>query len=180
MDDDLTAKPGERFAIYRAADAKDYGEHNIQRVDDITPAIAEGLAHYMAGEGAAPGSIVQLLYGAPGFSLTKVWFKSGFPLPLHSHGNDCLYYIVAGSVRVGNEELGPGDGFFVGADVPYTYTTGPQGVEVLEFRNSNELNIRFKSRTKTYWEKAGAKIRERQDSWNNELPPSALTHATER
>ncbi|WP_297493984.1 cupin domain-containing protein [Acidocella sp.] len=174
--DDITEKPAERFAIYRAKDARDYGEHDLQRVDDITPAIAEGLAHYMAGEDDAHGQIVELLYGAPGFSLTKVWFKSGFPLPLHSHGNDCLYYILAGGLRFGEEELGPGDGFFVGSDVPYTYTAGPEGVEVLEFRNSNQLNIRFKSRTKAYWEKAGAKIRERRAIWKDERPPSAAAN----
>lgn len=163
-----------RFELYRAADAKDYGEHDLQRVDNITPAIAEGLAHYTVGEDDAHGQIVQLLYGAPGVSLTKVWFKSGFPLPLHSHGNDCLYYILAGSLRFGTEELGPGDGFFVGSDVPYTYTAGPDGVEVLEFRNSNELNIRFMSRTKTFWEKAGKQIGARREAWKHEPPPSAV------
>lgn len=168
-----------RFELYRGADAKDYGEHNIQRVDDITPAIAEGLSHYMMGEDDAHGQIVQLLYGAPGVSLTKVWFKSGFPLPLHSHSGDCLYYILAGSIKMGTEVLGAGDGFFVGSDVPYTYTAGPEGVEVLEFRNTNELNIRFMSRNKTFWEKAGRKISESRDAWKREQPPSTLVKAAE-
>ena len=168
MDD---PKPA-RFELYRGTDAKDYGEHNVQRVDGITPTIAEGLSHY-GTEGGSKGQIVQLLYGAPGFSLTKVWFKSGFPLPLHSHSSDCLYYILAGSLQVGTEELGPGDGFFVGSDVPYTYTAGPEGVEVLEFRDTNELNIRFMARNKAFWEKAGNKISERREIWKAEQPPSA-------
>jgi len=163
-----------RFELYRGADAKDYGTHNIQRVDDITPAIAEGLTHYMEGEDDAHGQIVELLYGAPGISLTKVWFKSGFPLPLHSHSGDCLYYILAGSIKMGTEVLGTGDGFFVGNDVPYTYTAGPEGVEVLEFRNTNELNIRFMARNKTFWENAGKKIGARREVWKREQPPSRL------
>ena len=122
----------------------------------------------------AAGKGVQLLYGAPGISLTKVWFKSGFPLPLHSHSGDCLYHILAGNIKMGTEELGPGDGFFVGNDVPYTYTAGPEGVEVLEFRNTNDLNIRFMSRNKTFWEKAGKKIAEKREVWKREQPPSAL------
>jgi quercetin dioxygenase-like cupin family protein len=167
-----TAEPQGRFEIFRGAEAKDYGTHNIQRVDDITPAIAEGLSHYMAGEDDAHGQIVELVYGAAGVSLTKVWFKSGFPLPLHSHSGDCLYYIIAGSIKMGTEELGPGDGFFVGNDVPYTYTAGPEGVEVLEFRNTNDLNIRFMARNKAFWEKAGKKISDKREVWKEELPPS--------
>jgi hypothetical protein len=39
-----------RFAIYRRADARDYGEHNLQRMDKITPVMAEGLAHYAGSQ----------------------------------------------------------------------------------------------------------------------------------
>jgi hypothetical protein len=45
---------------------------------------------------------------------------------------------------------------------------------VLEFRNSNDLNIRFMSRNKTFWEKAGKKISERREAWKHEPPPSTL------
>jgi hypothetical protein len=164
------------FEIYRGADARDYSEHDVMTMDDITPAIAEGLAHYSIGPDDAHGQVVQMVYAAPGFSLSKVWFKSGYPLPLHSHTADCLYYILAGSLKVGTEELGPGDGFFVGTDVPYTYTPGPEGVEVLEFRDTDKLNIRFMSRNKTFWEKAGKKISARREIWKKEPPPSALVH----
>lgn len=174
MDGDMAAKNTPRFVIYRDSEARDYGEHNLMQLDDLTPAIAEGLSQFADIPEGAQGQSVRLLYGAPGFSLTKVWFKSGYPLPLHSHTSDCLYYIVAGSIRVGTEELGPGDGFFVGSDVPYTYTTGPQGVEVLEFRNTDHLNIRFMSRKKAFWEKAATKMRENQEAWSKEPPPSKL------
>jgi hypothetical protein len=71
--------------------------------------------------------------GAP-CSLTVVEFGPGYLLPLHSHGVDCLYYVERGSLRMGNETLGPGDGFFVPKDQPYAYRAGPEGVKVLEFR----------------------------------------------
>ena len=166
-------KPAARFEIFRGAAARDYNDHDVMRMDDLTPAIAEGLAHYMVGPDDTHGQVVELVYATPGMSLSKVWFKSGYPLPLHSHTADCLYYILAGSLKVGSEELGPGDGFFVGADVPYTYMPGPEGVEVLEFRDTDKLNIRFMARNKVFWEKAGAKISASREAWKTEKPPSA-------
>ena len=44
-------------------------------------------------------------YTVPGFGLTHVWFKEGYALPLHSHDCDCLYYVIAGSLKMGTEEL---------------------------------------------------------------------------
>lgn len=169
---DETPERKARFSIYRAADAKDYGEHNIQSIDEMTPVMAEGLSHYTGGE--AGGSVVKLLYAAPGFSLTYVWFKSGYPLPLHSHGNDCLYHIIAGSIKIGKEVLGVGDGFFVGSNVAYTYEVGPNGVEVLEFRKTEKLNIRFRSDDKAVWEKAAELLAANQAAWGVEPRPSEI------
>jgi hypothetical protein len=161
--------PQTRFAIYRASEARDYAEHQVMSLDDITPVIAEGLKHFN-GAGNGDGQVVKLLFAAPGFSLSYVWFKSGYPLPLHSHSSDCLYSIVGGSLRIGHEELGVGDGFFVGGDVPYTYTPGPEGVEVLEFRNTDKLNIRFRG-GKTAWEKAAQIMASKRSGWSTEQPP---------
>jgi hypothetical protein len=165
----LNDKPNARFSIYRASDARDYADHPVMTMDELTPVVAEGLKHF-AGAGDGDGQVVKLLYAAPGFSLSYVWFKSGYPLPLHSHTSDCLYHIVGGSLRIGHEELGIGDGFFVGTDVPYTYTPGPQGVEVLEFRNTDKINIRFRG-GKTAWEKAAQIITGRTALWTTEQPP---------
>jgi hypothetical protein len=110
-----------RFAIYRGADAPDFSELSVMETVGITPAIAAGIEAAQA-EGAADGDMVKLLFAMPGMSLTYAWFKSGYPLPLHCHNADCLYYIIAGSLQLGTEQLGKGDGFFVGSDVPYSYT----------------------------------------------------------
>jgi hypothetical protein len=168
---DAAEKTAEKFIIFRASEARDYAEHNLMSLDDLTPAIADGLAHFAQAGGG--GQVVKLLFAAPGLSLSHVWFKSDYPLPLHSHSADCVYCILAGSLRVGDEWLGPGDGFFVGRDVPYTYTIGPQGVEVLEFRNTDRLNIRFMSRTRAFWDRAADVIRAQRDAWHNQPPPSA-------
>jgi len=159
------------FEIFRKEDARDYGEHNIMPIADASPAIFEALGQFHR-EGGGAGQQVKMLYSRPGVSLTHVWFKSGYPLPLHSHASDCVYFILAGSVRVGKEELGPGDGFFVGSDVPYTYETGPDGVEVLEFRTTDDFNIRFAAKGKTAWDKTLDKLKARRSAWETELPPS--------
>ena len=74
--------------------------------------------------------------GPDGMSLAHVWFGANLPLFRHSHPayGDCLYYIVSGEARLGSQVLGPGDGFFVPNGMPYKYTAGPDGVELLEFR----------------------------------------------
>jgi hypothetical protein len=124
--------------------------------------------------GANEGHDLKLLFAIPGFSLSYVWFKSGFPLPRHSHNVDCLYYIVGGSLFIGHEELGVGDGFFVGQDVPYTYRPGPAGVEVLEFRAADTFNIKILANNPLFWDKAVETVREHRSAWAHEPRPPRL------
>ena len=86
-----------------------------------------------------PGVSTTMLFSQPGpngMSLAHVWFGADFPLFRHSHPRfgDCLYYVIAGEIIVGRRRLGPGSGFFVPNGMPYKYTAGPAGVELLEFR----------------------------------------------
>ena len=173
------ATPGARkfaspFAIFRAGKAKDYSADGPMYTDPAEPgSFDDGGALGEAGFGE--GSRVKLLYSRPGMSLTYVWFKSGFPLPRHSHNADCLYYIVAGSLRLGSEELGPGDGFFLGVDVPYTYLPGDNGVEVLEFRTSDHFDFKNLGMTEAWMGKALETLAERRASWAVESTPSGLS-----
>lgn len=161
------------FEIFRAREAKDYDE-SVMHSGSTTPVEDEGMAALMQA-GMLEGSKLKLLYKRPGMSLTYVWFKSGYPLPLHSHSADCLYFVVAGSLRIGTEELGPGDGFFLGSDVPYAYVPGKDGVEVLEFRTANSFDFKALGKTKTYWEKAVANLLAARDHWPEEtVPPSGM------
>ena len=86
-----------------------------------------------------PGVSTTMLFSQPGpngMSLAHVWFGADFPLFRHSHPRfgDCLYYVIAGEIIIGRRRLGPGSGFFVPNGMPYKYTAGPAGVELLEFR----------------------------------------------
>jgi hypothetical protein len=162
------------FEIFRARDASDYSEGGPMHMAQSGEVEMQGLAA-MAEAGLIEGSRVKLLHSRPGMSLTYVWFKSGYPLPLHSHDTDCLYFVVAGSLRIGTEVLGPGDGFFLGTDVPYTYVPGDEGVEVLEFRTSNSFDFKSLGKTATYWAKALTNLNSARENWDTEtVPPSGM------
>jgi len=163
-----------RFEIFRRSEALNLEESGIL-TDAGTPesdlaAIGEAVE---AGLGA--GYETRVLYATPKFSLIYLWYKSGFPLPRHTHDVDCLYAVIGGSLKLGTEELQAGDGFFVGAEVPYAYTAGDQGVEVLEFRSVGTFDIKLLA-AEAFWRKAAERARERQDAWSREgVSPTGIT-----
>jgi hypothetical protein len=161
------------FTIFRARDALDYAEAECMTPQPLGDSELEWSAR-LAEAGMLEGSTVKLLFSRPGLSLTYVWFKSGFPLPRHSHDVDCGYFIIAGALRIGTEELGPGDGFFVGKNVPYTYTPGQEGVEVLEIRTANQFDIKLLSSNPAWWEKALSGLMGARAKWPEERPPSGV------
>lgn len=124
-----------------------------------------------ANAGPESGEYVDVPYHRSNMSLARLWLKSGFALPLHSHDCDCLYYIVAGSVELGSETLVAGDGFYVGSEVPYGYVAGPEGAEVLEFRTTDSFGIRVRDKSAEGWAKVADRVRESQDRWAIEEPP---------
>jgi quercetin dioxygenase-like cupin family protein len=163
-----------RFAIFRARDGRSFSEVSAMYAEPAAPANLEGWPKVQAA-GYNEGHETKLLFSAPGFSLTYVWFKSGLPLPRHSHNVDCLYYIIAGSLRLGTQQLGPGDGFFIGADAPYAYVPGEQGVEVLEYRAADRFSIKFRADNLEFWTRAAEEIRRRRETWASEVRPSLAT-----
>ena len=165
---------GKRFQIFRRSEARSYAEEPVMYVEPTTQVASEGWPK-IRDAGYNDGNEVKLLYSAAGFSLTYVWFKSGLPLPLHSHDADCLYYILSGSLKLGTDMLGAGDGFFVGKDVPYSYIPGEQGLEILEFRDSNRFNIKFLASNPAFWENAAEEIRGRRAAWATEERPSLVS-----
>lgn len=167
------SQKGAAFSIYRAANATPYSETSCMELAGLTDVIANGVGRILA-EGADDGQQVKLLFSMPGMSLTYAWFKSGFPLPLHSHNANCLYYIIAGSLKLGSEDLGAGDGFYVGSDVPYIYTPGDDGVEVLEFRTADKFDIKFLGKTDAYWDKIVASLRRERAQWGDQKRPSEV------
>jgi len=159
-----------KFQIFRARDGKGLMEEGCMTLEPYTPVQREGMTKLIES-GYLEGDKVTVLVNIPGFSLTHVWFKKDYPLPLHSHDADCLYYIIAGSLRMGSEELGPRDSFFVPADVPYAYKPGPDGVELLEIRHANSFNFAPKGNSAEYWAKLAETAAANVEDWKSALPP---------
>ena len=124
----------EQVVLERAADgfayeplAERYGAKEAQRkIGELVQATIEGTS----------STVLLWQDGPQGLSLVHVWFGPNFSLFRHSHpryGN-CLYYVLAGEIRMGKRLLGRGSTFFVPDGQPYKYTAGPAGVELLEFR----------------------------------------------
>lgn len=162
------------FRIFRNRDIEGFKQNGDYKFTGMTPVMADGMAR-MYQSGFADGRKIKLIFDAPGFSLIQAWFKSGFPLPIHSHDADCLYYITAGSVSLGTETLGAGDGFFVPAGVPYTYTPGPDGVEVLEFRHTTDVDVKYTAKAQAYWDKAVQAVERSHPAWAEEAPPAGAS-----
>ena len=171
------AKPSGKFTIFRAAPAPNFEEVDVMTyAGTLSPQLQD--AYFKAMEaGMGEGQTIKLLFSAPGFSLTYAWFKSGFPLPRHRHDVDCLYYVIAGSLILGSETLGAGDGFFVPGDMAYSYVPGPEGVEVLEFRHAEHFTIEFLAGNPAFWAKAIETVRAQRDSWKQQPRPQDLAKA---
>lgn len=160
-----------KFQIFRAADARELMEEGCMSVEPFSPVQRSGMDKLVAA-GFLEGDEVRVLCNLPGFSLTHVWFKVDYPLPLHSHDADCLYYIIAGSVRLGTEELGPRDTFFIPAGVPYAYRPGPDGAELLEFRHATHFNFVNHAKGAAFWDKAAETVANRREEWASAARPA--------
>jgi hypothetical protein len=170
----MTEKVPPRFAIFRGENAPSLEESGVMESVPPSQAVLAGMMQVMDA-GMGKGHFTRVLFSAGGMSLAYAWFKSGFPLPRHSHNSDCLYYIVGGSLRLGTEELKTGDGFFIGTDVPYTYTPGENGVEVLEFRTAEQFDIKTLASNPAFWAKAAETAKLKKDVWPGEdVSPSGL------
>jgi mannose-6-phosphate isomerase-like protein (cupin superfamily) len=158
-----------KFQIVRAAAGYRFGEEGVV-TDNPTPLQAAGLQR-MLEAGALDGAQFTLLCDLPGFNLTHVWAKRDYPLVLHSHSVDCLYHIIAGSARLGTENLGAGDSLFVPANHPYTYTAGPDGVELLEIRQTGATDYKNLAKGQAFYDKAVATITANRDAWRAAAKP---------
>ncbi len=168
----MTASSEDRppFEVFRGSEAPTIFEHDCMTLEGLTPVIEQGMADYAAA-GSEAGYLTDVPFSRPGMSLARLRLKSGYPLPLHSHDCDCLYYVTAGSVEIGTETLVAGDGFFVGKDVPYGYCAGPYGAVVIEFRSTDRFNMRILLKTASAWDKVAGEVGAAHERWvNEELP----------
>jgi mannose-6-phosphate isomerase-like protein (cupin superfamily) len=161
------------FTIFRAKDAPGLMESGCMSIAPVTDAQRAGIMNAVRA-GYTDGDETKILVQMPGFSLAHAWLKKDYPLALHSHDSDCLYYIVAGTLRLGTEELGARDSFFVPAGTPYTYRPGPNGVEVLEFRHATEFNFVNLSKGEAFWNKAAETVSANLEGWKLAKRPSEI------
>ena len=150
------AAPKKGMTIYRAADSQELMESGYMTWPTMSDDARDSLTETLTA-GAQVGQHVRLIaLQTPeegGFSLVHVWFKPEYPLPRHSHDADCMYYVISGEVHMGNQVLRAGDSFFVPADAPYTYTPGPDGVEILEIRKDcDRFDMKIPDAPESRWE----------------------------
>jgi mannose-6-phosphate isomerase-like protein (cupin superfamily) len=147
---------GKGFVITRARDAMPHLPKKQRGVDEqglpLHPAIERGMRQ-MREQADAGGATALTLFSMPTLHVSYVWFRSGYPLPLHSHDADCYYLVTAGSMKVGSEELRKGDGVLIPGGAPYTVTPGQEGVEFLEMRTADDYDTHFRAKTDAYWDR---------------------------
>ena len=172
-----TNKPRrKRMSVFYAKDAKPPAPDAMPR-EGIDESVMAGLGKLGAAnvqEGQGEKSFVVFEEpGEEGMSLLYIWFKSGYILPRHSHNADCLYYVLGGELRIGSHVLRKGDGMFIPKNHGYGYEAGPDGVEVLEFRNATRYNLKFQSNDEGHWDRIAKTFMERGPIWKEEtVPPS--------
>lgn len=171
--DQVQDKLASRLVIFRN-DGEDL-DHDTMPYEGVDDSVLKGF-ELTGAAGIGDGQVVRCLFREPqpdGLSLCHAWFKSGFMLPRHSHSADCIYYVLAGAIQMGGAVLGKGDGLFVPADHGYTFQAGPDGAEILEFRNATRFNIVFKGNTPAFWQKIADAAEAARGNWPNEtVPPS--------
>ena len=168
-----TAKRRSRMRIFRDEDAR-VVDDEIMPMEGVDARILEGFKQ-LAGHGLEQAQTIRCLFRdeARGMSLVHIWFKSGFILPQHKHDADCVYYIIAGEIHAGSVVLRQGDGMFIPKDHDYTYIVGPQGVELLEFRNAAQFNIVLNANDAGQWQRMASAAKKNAEAWKRQLRPPA-------
>lgn len=160
-----------KIQFFRRSQAKGLMETGAMSMAPMSDAQKAGLKTLVQA-GYTEGDEVKVLVDLPGFSLVHAWLKKDYPLLLHSHDSDCLYYIVAGGLHMGTEDLSAGDSFFVPAGAAYQYRAGADGVEVLEFRHEGQFDFQNYAKNPAFYEKAAATVAANRDGWREAKRPS--------
>lgn len=163
---------GARMRIFRASEAYELDE-TIMPMAGVDDNVLAGFQQ-VAGSGLENGHRVRCLFQdktGTGMSLVHIWYKSGFVLPPHKHDTDCVYYVIAGEIHAGNAVVGQGDGLFIPKDHDYTYTAGPEGVELLEFRSAATFNIMLNGKDPDQWTRIAAAAEANAEAWKSQTKP---------
>lgn len=171
------------LTIFRASEAEDLMASGLMSAPQMSDETRDRLAD-VVGAGSATGAEVKVLARQPtdagGFNLVHIWFKPNYPLPRHTHDADCMYYVISGSLTMGNQELRAGDAFFVPAEAPYVYDAGPEGVEVLEIRHDvARFDMKIPDAGADRWAAMRYTVVSQRDAWA-QMPESPTVRASRR
>lgn len=161
-----------RMKIFRAA-----GEplpEDMMHPEALHGADADAFAKAEAA-GIHEGHDIRCLYRSPlpdGPSLCRMWLKSGFITPRHRHDTNCLYFVLAGELRLGNAVLGPGDGAYVPQGTVYSVEAGPEGLDLLEFRTDTVFNVEYTSNNDNFWERVIGATMANAAQWPEQTRPA--------
>lgn len=146
------------------AEAPDLNDTGMMSMPTVDPPAPDQLIEWAL----SGGHIVKVLYrGENGMSLVWSWFGPNYALPRHSHDADCLYFVVSGEARLGNRIIPAGGGFFVPAGAPYAYTAGPEGIQILEFRNATAFDMQI-TESLPRWDRIVEVVQANKDAWQEE------------
>jgi len=78
-------------------------------------------------------------------------FAPGLLTPLHSHPDDCVYYVERGSLLMGNREVRAGEGVLTRKNQPYGFVVGPSGARIIEFTTAPRHSVKVHERNMAGW-----------------------------
>jgi hypothetical protein len=97
----------------------------------------------MGGLGLAGGA----LHADAACPTCEVWlhendfYQADYEVPVHSHTEDEIIFVRAGSVRLGNRLYGPGSALAIKAHTKYGFRAGPEGLSFVNFRASSPSHV---------------------------------------
>ena len=173
-DEEILKSRNRRLMITRARNAKPHGPRTQRAANNpnfvLHPAIVRGMKQFLETADCG-GATALTLFSMPTLHVSYIWFKSGYPLPVHSHDTDCYYLVIAGSMRIGSDVLEKGDGVLIPSGTPYTVSPGAEGVEFLEMRTSPDYDTHYRGKTDIYWDRIADTRRARKAIWALEQAP---------
>ncbi len=97
----------------------------------------------MGGSGVAGGA----LHADCSCPTCQVWlhendfYKADYEIPVHSHTEDEIIFVRAGSMRLGNRLCGPGTTLAIAANTKYGFKAGPEGLSFVNFRAASPTHV---------------------------------------
>lgn len=73
--------------------------------------------------------------------LVEIRYLPDTEIQLHSHDEDEIMYILAGSMRLGERTIGAGTSLYIAGGTFYGFRAGAEGLHILNFRPRNDISF---------------------------------------